>query len=192
VTDTPTTPMQQLWQQQPVEGTRMSIDEIRRRASRFEKKIMWRNVREYVAGGISVTLSVWFFIHGHKPLFRVACGLVIAGLIYMSYQLHRRASARSLPADMGAVNALQFHRAELERQRDFVAHVWRWYLGPLLPGMAAYSLIAVLAAHAHPWIAIFINLFFAGCLVLTWRLNVYAARCLQKKIDDLYAMETGE
>lgn len=192
MTDTPKTPMQQLWQQQPVEGTRMSIDEIRRRASRFEKKIMWRNVREYAVAGMASSLFVWFIIQTNKPLSRLACCLMIAGLVYMSYQLHRRASARSLPADLGAVNALQFHRAELERQRDFVAHIWRWYLVPMLPGMAAYSLIAVSSARTHPWIAIFINLFFAGCLVLTWRLNVYAARCLQKKIDDLYAMETGE
>jgi hypothetical protein len=184
--------MQQLWQEQPVEGTRMSLDEIRKRAARFENRILWRNVREYVAGGIACGLFVWFFIQNPKPLFRVACGLMIAGLVYMSYQLHRRASARSLPADLGAVNALQFHQAELERQRDFVAHVWRWYLGPMLPGIIAYSLIAVLAARVHPWIAIFINMFFAACLVLTWQLNAYAARCLQKKIDDLHAMEVGE
>src|SRR5690348_2998954 len=124
VTDTPKTPMQQLWQQQPVEGTRMSIDEIRRRASRFEKKIMWRNVREYAVAGMASSLFVWFIIQTNKPLFRLACCLMIAGLVYMSYQLHRRASARSLPADLGAVNALQFHRAELERQRDFVADIW--------------------------------------------------------------------
>ena len=192
MTDTPKTPLQELWQQQPVEGTRMSLDELRKRASKFERKIFWRNVREYATGGIASGLFVWFIIHDQKPLFRLACGLMIAGLAYMSYQLHRRASARSLPADMGAVNALQFLRAELERQHDFVSHVWRWYLWPLLPGMAVYSLMAVLAAHAHPWIAIFINLFFAACLVLTWRLNAYAARCLQKKIDELHAIEAGE
>lgn len=191
MTETPNS-IQQLWQEQPVEGTRMSLDEIRTRAFKFENRIFWRNIREHAAGAIACGLFVWFFIHGHKPLFRVACALMIAGLVYMSYQLHRRASARSLPADMGAVNALQFHRAELERQRDFVGHIWRWYLGPMLPGIAAYSLIALLAAHAHPWFALFINLFFAGCLVLTWRLNAYAARCLQKKIDDLQSMEAGQ
>jgi hypothetical protein len=191
MTNTPTTPIQELWQQQPVEGTRMSIDEIRRRATKFEKKIMWRNLREYVSGGIASILFVWFFVHDHNTLFRVACGLMIAGLAFMSYQLHRRASARGMPSDLGAVNALQFHRAELERQLDFLRHIWRWYLWPMIPGLSVFALMALMAAHRHPLLALFMNLFFAFCLILVWRLNAYAARCLQKRIDELSETAAG-
>jgi len=195
VNDTPINPMQELWQQQPVEGTHMSIDEIRRRASKFERRIFWRNIREYVAAGLSASLFVWFSVQNQNTLFRVACGLMIVGLAYVCYQLYRRASARSLPGDLGTTNALQFHRAELERQRDFVGHIWRWHLGPLVPGLATFGAMAMLDArahHVHPWVAFFVNLFFVSVLVLAWKFNAYAARCLQKRIDELYTAEASE
>ena len=187
--ESPNSTIKELWQCQPVEGIKMPIEEIRKRATRFERRIWRRNLREYVAGGIAAGLFVWFFLQNHHTLFRVGCGLMIAGLAYMSYQLHRRASARSMPGDLGAASALQFHRAELERQRDFISHIWRWYLGPLVPGLAAFSLISLTTARVHPILAVFINLFYVACLVLVWKLNAYAARCLQKRIDELNAAQ---
>ena len=55
MTETPTNPIQQLWQQQPAEGIPMSLDEIRRRAVKFEKRMFVVNAREYVAAAVAVT-----------------------------------------------------------------------------------------------------------------------------------------
>jgi hypothetical protein len=191
--ESPNQTVKELWLSQPVEGIKMSAEEIRNRATKFEKKVMWRNVREYVAGAIAAALFASFLIQSHDVFFRAACALMIAGLAYMAYQLHRRASVRRMPADLGAENSLQFHRSELERQLDFIRHIWRWYLAPLVPGMVTFS-VASLGAHPNNLIRLaLMNSFFALCLILVWRLNVYAAHCLQKRIDDLYTVEaTGK
>ena len=187
----PHQPIQQIWQCQPVEGTKMSVEEIRTRSAKFEKRIMWRNVREYVAGAIAAGFLASFIVKSHDVFFQFACGLMIAGLAYMAYQLHRRTAPRSMPAELGAANSLQFHRAELERQMDFLRHIWRWYLGPLVPGLVAFSLTTVVHGHEHPLPIILVNSLFAACLILVWRLNAYAVRCLQKRIDELRTVETA-
>ena len=191
--ESPNSTMKELWQCQPVEGIPMSLEKIRKRAARFEKKIMWRNVREYVGGAIAAVLFASFFVQSHDVLFRVAFAMLIAGLVYMAYQLHRRASPRSMPTDLGTANSLQFHRSELERQRDFISHIWRWYLGPLIPGMVALTLASALAnSSAHGLVRLAISdAIMAFSVILVWRLNVRAARCLQRSIDELYAAEAA-
>ena len=39
-----------LWQGQEVEKVILTVDEVRRRSARFERRVHWRNVREYIAG----------------------------------------------------------------------------------------------------------------------------------------------
>jgi hypothetical protein len=123
----------------------------------------------------------------------VAFAMLIAGLVYMAYQLHRKASARSMPTDLGTANSLQFHRSELERQRDFIGHIWRWYLGPLIPGMMVLTVASALAdSGAHGLVRLAISdAIMAFSVILVWRLNVRAARCLQRSIDELYAAEAA-
>jgi len=191
--ESPNQTLKELWQHQPVEGIPMSLEKIRKRAAKFEKKIMWRNVGEYVGGAIAAVLFASFFVQSHDVLFRVAFAMMIAGLGYMAYQLHRRASARSMPTDLGTVNSLQFHRSELERQRDFISHIWRWYLGPLIPGMVVLTLASARAdSSAHGLVRMAIaDAIMAFSVILVWRLNVRAARCLQRSIDELYAAEAA-
>ena len=187
----PNQSIQQIWQGQPVEGTKMSVEEVRTHSAKFERKIRWRNVREYVAGAIAAGLFVSFIVKSHDVFFQLACGLIIAGLAYMAYQLHRRTSPRNMPGDLGAVSSLRFHRAELERQMDFLRHIWKWYLGPMIPGLLAFSLATMTGDHHRLLRLVLMNSLFAGCLVLVWRLNAYAVRCLQARIDELRRIEAG-
>jgi hypothetical protein len=189
--ESPNQMITELWQCQPVEGIKMSVEELRKRSAKFEKKIMWRNVREYVAGAIAAGLLASFIVKSHDVFFQLACGLMIAGLAYMAYQLYRRTSPRSMPAELGAANSLQFHRAELERQMNFLRHIWRWYLGPLVPGLVAFSLATMTGDHHHILRIVLVNSFFAFCMILVWRLNAYEVRCLQLRIDELHAVEAG-
>ena len=189
--ESPNPNVTEIWQGQPVEGIKMSVDEVRKRSAKFESKIKWRNVREYAGGAIAAGFFVSFIVNSHDLFFQLACGLTIAGLAYMAYQLHRRTSPRSMPSDLGAVSSLQFHRAELERQMDFLKHIWRWYLGPLVPGLVAFSLATMTGDHHRLLRFVLVNSLFVLCLVLVWRLNVYAERCLQARIDELQAIEAG-
>jgi hypothetical protein len=39
-----------LWQEQETEKMTITLDELKLKATRFDRRIHWRNLREYVAG----------------------------------------------------------------------------------------------------------------------------------------------
>lgn len=183
--------LKSVWQNQPSEGIRMSVDEIRRRAGKFHKKIYWRNAREYVAALVVVVFCGFMVWRVSDALTRVGLGLMIAGMLYLIWHLHRKGSARSLPAEMGLASGLDFFRRELERQRDLLRSVWLWYLGPLIPGPVV---LMVAKARTNPDHLRHIGLSLASALfaflyVLVWMLNQRAGRSLQRQIDELNALE---
>ena len=189
--ESPTNRMQEIWQCQPVEGIKMSVEEIRKRATKFEKKIVWRNVREYIAGAIAVVLLGFSIARSHNVLDRSAFALLIAGMVYVMYQLHRRGAAKSMPASAAVGPSVEFYRSELKRQRDLSSTVWSWYLGPFVPGLVVSALVS--AAHNfHPRHVAILTFWYgliAVFFVFAWRLNARAARCLQRMIDDLGTAE---
>jgi hypothetical protein len=94
---------------------------------------------------------------------------------------------------MGLASGLDFFRRELERQRDLVGSVWSWYLGPLIPGWVVLmvALARINPGHLRHFGLTFaaFNLFAALVFVLIWRLNLWAARRLQRRIDELNALQ---
>ena len=184
---------QQIWQCQPVEGIKMSTEALRQRSGKFEKRIRLRNIREYVASLVAALAFGYFFVTTHAVLFRVAYVLFIAGLGWVVFQLHRRGSARSMPAAMGTSTCLQFFRAELERQRDIVKNVLPWYLAPLVPGFvfltAAY--MRALPFPAGLASAVCLDGVVALLFLVIWKMNRRAANHLQCIIDELYAAENS-
>ncbi|MBV9625390.1 MAG: hypothetical protein JOZ14_15580 [Acidobacteria bacterium] len=191
MTESPINRMQELWRCQPVEGIKMSVEEIRNRATKFENKIFWRNVREYIAGVITIVVLGISFAGANDLLSCAASGLLIAGMVYVMYQLHRRGAAKTTPTAVAAGPSLAFYRGELKRQRDLSASVWSWYLGPFVPGLV-FSAIAS-AAHDlhlhHIAVVTFWYVLIAAFFVFVWRLNARATRCLERTIADLGSAE---
>ena len=167
----------------------MPLDEILKKARQYQRKIWRRNAREYVgAAAVAVFMTAQAVIAG-DPLRRVGAALCAAAMAFVAYHLHRRGSARTVPEALALTNCLEFHRLELERQRDLLRSVWRWYLGPMVPGMVVIGLAGLVSnpsRMAHP------KLFVAGyeavvALVFFWvgRWNRRCARRLQHQIDAL-------
>lgn len=181
--------VKQIWQSQPTEGVRMSIAEVQQRAGKFQRKIWWRNIREYAAAGVVVFFFGYRLMNTGDLLVRIGMGLIIAGTCYLCWQLHRRGSARQLPTDAGLSSFVDFQRRELVRQRDMISNLWSWYLGPLLPGLV---LMVVATGHANsghskfiwPIIAVYLGVILAVFVAID-RLNKRAARRLQRQIDEL-------
>jgi len=177
--------LQRLWQDQPARGRVMSIDELRYRSRRLTRIVSRRSLREYVAGAMVVVACGYLAWTAPLPLVRAGAVLSIAGVIFIVYYLHRHGAARTMPEEMALTTCLQFHRGELERQRDLLRGVWKWYLAPLLPGLILFYLGPILA---HPeraprglWLLALSLAFF----VLIGELNRYAAKRLQARIDAL-------
>jgi hypothetical protein len=184
-------PAQKLWQDQPVEGIKMSIEEIHRRAGKFERRIRFRNVREYVTSLIAVGLFMYFFATSHDSLSRVTFGLFIAAMLWIVVSLHWKGSAKKLPQGVDTVTGLRLYRTELERQRDVVRNVWWWYLAPLVPGFVVYT-IGYALKFPRPASLLglaLMDVIVAGMFYVIWRINQRAARCLDKMITELSGTE---
>jgi len=108
--------LKDLWQNQNVEPIVMSLEELRRKAAEFQKRIRHRNLREYVASG--VVLVAFSYYLWRFPAMRLACSLILAGTLYVMYQLHTKGAAKVVPESLALDTCLAFHQRELERQRD--------------------------------------------------------------------------
>ena len=183
--------VQQLWQSQPVEVTKMPVEELRRRAGKFERKIRWRNIREYIASLVAAGLMVYFYVGAHDVASRVTFALFLAAMLWIVIALHYMGSAKRTPADVDTLTTHQFYRAELERQLTVVKNVWWWYLAPLVPGCIACTVSYVMEPH-HTGVwggLIFMNALFVVSFYAVWKLNIRAARCLERMINDLNATQ---
>ena len=178
--------LRKLWLEQEVEKVTITIEELRLRATRFERRIHWRNVREYVAGAIALVFfgaRLW----STRGWALVPPLLLVAALIYVLVQLHRRAAARPLPADAGLRTSIDFHLAELTRQRAALHDVWQWYLLPFVPGFLAEIILAAATGGIHTFLVVFT----IGLVVIyfgIWKLNESAVRKLDRKIAEIRSM----
>lgn len=128
-----------VWQEQPVEGAAPPLEEIRRRAGKFESRIRNRNRREYIGAAVVLAAFTFYFFWFSDLLVRVGSVLIIAGTIYVVRQLYRRSTPAAMPAEFGLTASVEFYRSELVRQRDLLQSVWKWYLAPFVPGMVMFS-----------------------------------------------------
>lgn len=176
-----------VWQLQRTDAASIDIADIRRRALKFQGQIWRRNRCEYVASILVVVLfSLWFW-RAEGVWTRAGALLVIAGTFYVAWQLYRRGSSQAVPS---GVSVIVFHRAELERQRDALQDVWRWYLLPFVPGLMVFHLGSVLDDPPVPWSSLLV---YPSILVALFygifKLNQWAARELQRELDELAELE---
>ena len=193
--------LRSLWQSQGTPLAPMSPEELRRAAKRLTRRVYWRNFREYAAAGVVVFAMVRNLYQFQTILCRTGAALIIAAALVIVYQLHRKGAAAMTEQEWNSKDCAEFYRSELVRQRDLLASVWKWYLLPLVPGMCVLLLGTLQLQLSEPnsrlqlasigWRYGFI---FAGCValfVVTGKLNHWAARKLQKKIEALDAARAG-
>jgi hypothetical protein len=186
-----------IWKNQHVEPVHVSLTELRKKAKKFERRVFWRNLREYAASVIVVAGFGFYIWKFPAPMARFGCVLVIAGVLFVVHTLHKRGSSRSLPAELTLCDCLEFHRKELERQRDLLRSVWTWYLLPLVPGLLVFLLGIYQWQMKRPgaqtrFITIHLGFTAVVCAVVfiaVGQLNQWGARKLQQKIDALNNLE---
>jgi len=164
----------------------MSLDQIRAHARTLERRIAWRNGREYVAAVFVAAMFGQAIWHIPSTTIRVASGLIIAGTAFIVYHLYTRGSVRPLPQEIGTTSAIDFLRSELVRQRDLLLSVWRWYLLPLVPGMVLFLIGMALAMPRGGWFVFLIGAVFVSAILFGGHvLNRRAAAYIQTRIDAL-------
>jgi len=183
--------LRNIWRQQPVEDTVMTLEQIRDRAVRFERRINRRNMREYIGGMLAVAAFTFQIWKGPDLLMRIGAGMLIAGVLLVMWRLHQYGGASPLPEEMGVSSSLAFHRRQLVRQRDLLRSVFRWYLAPLIPGLLVSVIGALprrgLELRYLPRMTPFLVLFVAAFWWIWW-INKRAADRLERQIAELDQM----
>lgn len=183
----------QVWQNLKTQGGKMSAQEIRAKAERFDKQM-----RLDLTGGIVAVsvLTVWALFglatvrEAPAEICAVLVVAVILGWIAVLIQHQRR--SRNLPDDAPLTTCLQFYRREVQRRHDHFAKTPWLFLAIIAAAGLQYGIVirgynpSPLNAFLYP--AILVLLAFAVVLPL-WRRE---ARKLRREIDALDAFERDE
>lgn len=189
--------LQSLWQSMPTPVAPITVDDMRARASTFERKVKRRNLIEYVAAGFVIVAFGWYATLplAATALWPVANIAIVIGALVVVWNLHRIGHAATTPTSAEFGTLLDFHRAELVRQRDALRTVWLWYIAPFLPGLALWftalwigtpdALKTPTWAMALGGSALFAALICGAIIVL----NLIGAARLQRLIDELHKLK---
>ncbi|HZI78054.1 MAG TPA: hypothetical protein VFD69_01005 [Vicinamibacterales bacterium] len=174
-----------LWKSQADDLPGLGLDTVQTRSRTLERRVHRRNIGEYAAALVVVAIVVPRIWTAPNSVLAAGGAVLLGGIAYVTYRMRAFGSARTMPSDLGTRSGLEFHRAELERQRDLLQNIWTWYLLPFWPGM---GLILIGATMERPdgWP------FALGTAVLAVRMafqiawmNKRSARTLQEMIDRL-------
>lgn len=173
----------------------MSIADVHARATRFQDRIRFRNITEYVASAVVIAVFAWMAFVMPEPFVRLGAAMIALAAVYVCWRLFGLARAAKASEVAHTANWVAFHRAELVRQRDALRGVWRWYLGPFIPGMIVFLAgVAFAPSNGLPLAARLsvLALSLAVVLPLFWlvsALNAKAAKAMQREIDALDRMQ---
>lgn len=175
------------WRAQPAMAGAFDIEDLRRKAGSFQRRIAFRNAMEYLCCvAVVVVFSIYFFSFPY-PLMRTGSVLTILATLVVAWQLRVRASSQPAPSDRGERSWIDFQRGQLERQRDALRSVPVWYVGPFLPGVVFFrwgvdSELPIGGPFARGLgVDLLIGLVFLGIILI----NRHAAWRLQQDIDRL-------
>lgn len=175
------------WSAQTIESPRLDPGALMASVGEFERTVAKRNLRELAAGVVVVLSFGGVALVAADPLGQLGAASIAAGALFVMWTLVRRGRTAAAPGHL-AEACLAWRRAELARERDLLAGVWRWYLGPLVPGLGMFVLSGLLRADTALEWAIQAVVIGAGVLVFggIGKLNADAARALD---DELRALD---
>lgn len=174
--------VQQLWHEQPREEHAMSINEIRERAQRFERRVRRNNILTALLIVVIVAVELRQISVEPELLERVGDSLTIAAFVYLAYWYRRHALGQTAPAGPAMTQSVDFYREQLARQRDLSDHPWG-YLLPFVPGvgLSLFGRALDRSPVQNAAIAVFAVVLFIG--TAWWHKR--SARRLQREIDEL-------
>lgn len=185
-------PLRDLWQSQGSEHFQISIEEIRMRIEKIERRV--RRMRLVTFGVCTFLIAFfgwwagWWTSERSNVIERIGAAMVVAAVAYLAWQVNANRSRLPAVADRTADHL----RAELLRQRDF--HSGRRFWSRMAFLTVAGTVFFTGFAVAHPEVrrTIVAELIAFGVLtVLAVPLNLRQAAKYQRELDRVDRM-SGE
>lgn len=183
---------QQVWLAQATQAPRVSLEYIRHQASSLERGTRFRAGLNYFICVLACGFygwSAWTHFSG-LPWLQAAVTWYGLFMIYCMYRLHRHVAAQINTADAGVLDTLRFHRRQLERQRDFRRHSWRWQFLAILPGLLLQT-IAMAVYSMPPQKVVILAVVISLGFVLQYGVGEIRARRSEREIDALDSLAGG-
>jgi hypothetical protein len=179
---------QQLWQAQALDAPRISLAFVRHQADALRRRTQMLNALGWVVGLPGVTYLAWKCAEsfGVEPLLCAATALWVAAVLTCAFLGRKHRTSQELPAEFGVLDALKFHRRQLERQRDATRGNWRWLPLLFVPGHVMLFASFFFEITPVPWKAIILNAVVIG--IGTWiaiAMTGRSGRRIQQEIDAL-------
>jgi len=144
--------------------------EIRWKAEELGKSIRYSAQAYFVISTLFSSIALWFILAG-SPKARAASCLLLAGTVYLVYQIRERGWTATTP-----YTSLDSYRRELHSQRGFLQSASYWYYGSLLPAV----LLSLLGHPVYPyWIPLVV--------LVAAELNHREAEKVRQELDELNA-----
>jgi len=180
-------PVKQAWQASVEIAGPLPLEEVRKGADRFYRFIKWRNLLEYIACAVVVTVFGYYVVSMPHVLQKIGAALTVTAALYAVWQLHSRASAEP-PERAGAIPISVFQRRQLERHRDALRGILWWYMLPFAPGLLLMIVGNAIVTDRLGWQLVFpfggVTAGFFGI----WSFNQRVANKLQRHIDEIDAL----
>jgi len=174
----------------------MSADQLRRKAQQRQSRARFQALSSMVIG---LTLCIFFagtFATAHELVLRMGLGLLSLWCLYFAYQAYKWTWPGRLEPDATLSTTLQSYRSELEKQRDYVRHIWRRAgLTFCFLGIALVVVPELIKSLGAPRLAL--NVLPVCVLLATWTaiffpLRKRRQRKLQQEIEELRLLENGQ
>jgi hypothetical protein len=179
---------QQLWQSQALDAPRISLAFVRHQSDALRRRTRMLNALNSIWAIPGIAYLAWKYAtsFGIEPLLSAATALWVAAALFCLFVLRKPLALHELPAEFGVLDALKFHRRQLERQRDTGRGVFRWLPLTFVPGHVMLFASYFIEITPIPWRGII----FAAVVIVffTWIAIVMPerdARRIQKEIDAL-------
>jgi hypothetical protein len=186
---------QNLWKNQPTEAFKMSAEQLRQKSHQRQRKARFVAVKSIIAGFAVCGFFAFAFSKTHELILRLGWAVLSLWGIYLAYQAYKWIWPARLWPDAAFNTTLQAYKNELEKQRDYVQHIWkRAGLTFCFLGMAIAVMPMVIKTFVAPhlllhWlpVAVLLAVWFAVFLPTRRRRQ----QKLQQEIEELRAFERG-
>jgi hypothetical protein len=178
-----------IWQNQPIEASTMTLEEMRQKARELHSKTRRELLGSIAVPLIVIGLSGWGVIITYDPVMRLMFGFAIAWALAGQYFLHRGMWPATLPGDAALSTGVEFYRLEITRRRYLFDRVLPWSFGPAVLSIGAWILEIVRMGNKNNLNPSVKMIPFFTLLVI-WLVTVFVLRMrqqreLQREIDQL-------
>jgi hypothetical protein len=112
---------------------------VKERSRKFDRTIVWRDVREAVAGLFGAGVMVWMSILAPGWLPKVGAAAAVVSVAYVIARLSRVRRAHETPHEhLPLVERLRAEIAKVEAQAELLRSVRSWYVTPLAVGATVW------------------------------------------------------